>query len=208
MAASHVIYNRVFSRRQRAFKKRILQVNCLKIDQYTHTSLFRDNLLVKISFLKALYLRKKTLMYLFELKSVFIEHHGLGVKCLKQIPVYFISHILQVAMFTGLHVQNVHTRLGIPSMHILLLSAPACKVKFALLQCHPLFKGPAGTRLMRHLNLDKSFMHVHVCTLSENCNQTYMRTLWCMHRTNWNQNAYMHEELTKEFGVRIVAGST
>ncbi len=35
----------------------------------------------------------------------------------------------------------------------------------------------------------------------------------CIHlvyafRTNCNQNAYMHEQSTKEFGVHIVAGST
>ncbi len=35
----------------------------------------------------------------------------------------------------------------------------------------------------------------------------------CVHlvyafRSNCNQNAYMHEQSTKEFGVRIVAGST
>ncbi len=69
-------------------------------------------------------------------------------------------------MFIGLHVQNVYTHLGISSIHILLLSAPACM--------HFVWK----------LQLD---LYVY---------------------TKCNQNAYMHEELTKEFGVRIVAGST
>ncbi len=36
------------------------------------------------------------------------------------------------------------------------------KVKFALLLCHPLLKGPAGTRLMRHLNLHKSLPQIPV----------------------------------------------